>query len=401
VDRVLRLVVGDQLALTPPMGWNSWYIHYDRISDALMRQAADQMVASGMADFGYQYVNIDDCWMVKRDSDDPVVGGPQREEDGTLRSNGRFPDMAGLADYIHSKGLRAGLYISPGEWTCAGYAGSLGHEAQDARTFAAWGYDFLKYDWCSYGRVAGGSSLEDLQRPYRLMWNELRQLDRDIVFNLCQYGMGEVWTWGGEVDHCWRTTGDLGNEPDADMPGYFVIGRSNARHFEHARPGAWNDPDYLLLGWVGDSRRMGEGRPTALTPGEQYAYMSMWCLMAAPLIFSGDMGRLDPFTLNVLCNHEVIAVDQDPLGRQARILRDTHRELVLVKDMEDGSKALGLFNLTPGPTTLAVSWDELGLRGPQRVRDLWRQRGLGTCEGALELPVPRHGAALVRLWPAR
>ena len=398
---MLKIVVGDRLALTPPMGWNSWYIHYDRISDELMRQAADQMIDTGMADFGYRYVNIDDCWMVKRDSEDPVIGGPEREEDGTLRSNARFPDMRSLADYIHSRGLLAGLYISPGEWTCAGYAGSWQHERQDARTFAEWGFDFLKYDWCSYGRVAGGDTLEDLQRPYRVMWAELQTLDRDIVFNLCQYGMGEVWTWGGEVGHCWRTTGDLGLARGADLPGFFSIGRSNARHWAHARPGAWNDPDYLLIGWVGDAHRMGEGTPTSLTPSEQYSYMSLWCLMAAPLVFSGDMGRLDPFTLNVLCNHEVIEVDQDALGRQGRVLRDTHRELVLLKDLEDGSKALGLFNLSPGKATQSVTWEELGLSGPQRVRDLWRQEDLGTFESTLVLPVTRHGVALVRLWPAR
>jgi len=395
--RSLRIVVGDRLALTPPMGWNSWYIHYDRVSDALVRQAAEQMVSSGMADAGYQYVNIDDCWMVKHGSDDPLLGGPERDEDGTLRSNGRFPDMRALADHIHALGLRAGLYISPGPTTCAGYAGSFEHEAQDAGTFADWGFDFLKYDWCSYGSVAGGDTLEHLQRPYRLMWSELQRLERDIVFNLCQYGMGEVWTWGAEVGHCWRTTGDLGLERGADLPGFYTIGRSNARHFAGAHPGAWNDPDYLLLGWVGDASRMGEGSPTALTPSEQYAYMSLWCLMAAPLIFSGDMGKLDPFTLNVLCNREVIEVDQDALGRQARIVRDTHRELVLLKDMEDGSRVLGLFNLSPGRRTLSVSLDELGLRGPLRVRDLWRQKELGTRAGSLEFPVARHGVALVRL----
>lgn len=397
--REFRIAVGNQLALTPPMGWNSWYIHYHRVSDKVMRQAADQMIATGMADYGYQYVNIDDCWMVKVNSNDPEIGGPTRAADGRLLSNKRFPDMKAMTDYIHAKGLKAGIYISPGPSTCAGYEGSFEHEAQDAKTFAEWGFDFLKYDWCSYGRKAGGNTVEHLKKPYQLMWGELQKLDRDIVLNLCQYGMGEVWKWGGEVGHCWRTTGDLGLERGSALPGFYSIGLSNARHWEYARPSAWNDPDYILIGWVGEASRQGEGTQTTLTPNEQYAYMSMWSLMAAPLIFSGDMAKLDAFTLNVLCNHEVIEIDQDPLGKQARIQRQSRRELVLVKDLQDGSKAVGLFNLGPLPAKLAVTWDEIGLSGRQRVRDLWRQRHIGELDGKFEIEVPRHGVSLVRIAP--
>ena len=398
--REFRIVAGNQLTLTPPMGWNSWYIHYHRVSDKVMREAADQMIGTGMADYGYQYVNIDDCWMVKVNSNDPEIGGPTRAADGRLLTNKRFPNMKAMTDYIHGQGLRAGTYISPGPSTCAGYEGSYGHEAQDARTFAEWGFDFLKYDWCSYGQKAGGNTVEHLKKPYQQMWGELQKLDRDIVLNLCQYGMGEAWKWGGQVGHCWRTTGDLGLERGAALPGFYSIGLSNARHWEYARPGAWNDPDYILIGWVGEASRMGEGTKTTLTPNEQYTYMSMWSLMAAPLIFSGDMAKLDAFTLNVLCNHEVIDVDQDPLGKQARILRQTRRELVLVKDLEDGSKAVGLFNLGPLPATLAVNWDEIGVSaGSRPVRDLWRQRDLGALEGQFRTEVPRHGVALVRIGP--
>jgi alpha-galactosidase len=397
-SRVLRLVVGDRLALTPPMGWNSWYIHYDRVSDKLLRQAADQMIATGMADCGYQYVNSDDCWERRPGSQDPVVGGPTRDASGRLLSNRRFPDMKALTAYIHAKGLKAGIYISPGPTTCGGYEGSYGREALDARTFADWGFDFLKYDWCSYGNVAGGNSLEHMQKPYRKMWDELQKLDRDIVFNLCQYGMGDVWKWGGEVGNCWRTTGDLGCEPaSADLPGCFVIALSNAQHWLNARPGGWNDPDYILIGWVGDARNMGKGAPTTLTPDEQYAYMSLWCLMASPLIYSGDMARLDPFTLNVLCNPELIDVDQDPLGKQARIVRRTAGELVLAKPLEDGSTAVGLFNLGPKPARLSVSWSDLGLSGSQHVRDLWRQRALPDAQESYEARIPRHGVSIVRL----
>ena len=403
--REFRMVAGPQLALTPPMGWNSWYIHYDRVSDALMRQAAEQMVDSGMADYGYQYVNIDDCWMKKKGDE------PYRDAAGAVLPNGKFPDMKALTDYIHGKGLKAGIYTSPGPWTCGRYVGAYQHEATDARKFAEWGFDFLKYDWCTYGWIfrdgdprltntvsaQAAKGLAGYQFPYQLMRDELRKLDRDMVFNLCQYGTAEVWKWGGDMGNCWRTTGDLGVERGARLPGFYSIAFSNAKHWENARPGGWNDPDYILIGWVGDAHVMGKGTKTTLTPNEQYSYMSLWSLMAAPLIFSGDMARLDAFTLNVLCNSEVIAVDQDPLGRQAKILRQTDGEFVLVKELEDGAKAVGLFNLGEQPAKLAVSWAELGISGKQHVRDLWRQKDLGKFNRDFHAEVPRHGVMLVRL----
>jgi alpha-galactosidase len=364
-----------------------------------MRRAADQMIATGMADYGYEYVNIDDCWMVKPGAKDADLGGPARDANGRLLPNKRFPDMKGMVDYIHEKGLKAGTYISPGPLTCAGFEGSWQHEALDARTFAEWGFDFLKYDWCSYGRKASGKTVEDLRKPYQLMWDELQKLERDVIFNLCQYGMGDVWKWGGEVGHCWRTTGDLGLERGTRLPGFYSIGLSNARHHEYARPGAWNDPDYILIGWVGDAHGMGVGRQTTLTPNEQYSYMSLWSLMAAPLIFSGDMAKLDAFTLNVLCNAEVIEVNQDPLGKQGKILRQTPKEFLLVKDLEDGSKAVGLFNLRERSTPLSVTWAELGVSGKQRVRDVWRQQDIGVLDQSFETAVPRHGVAFVRISP--
>ena len=372
-EREFRIEVGNKLALTPPMGWNSWYIYYRHVTQAAMSTAADQMIASGMADFGYQYVNCDDCWAVQPGSTDPEIGGAPRGADGQLLPNKRFPDIKTMVDDIHAKGLKAGIYISPGPKTCAGFEGSWGHVAQDARTFADWGFDFLKYDWCSYGRKAGGKTLEDLKKPYQQMWDEVQKQNRDIVFNLCQYGMGEVWKWGGDVGNCWRTTGDLGAVRGTELPGFYSIAFSNAQHWQYARPGAWNDPDYILIGWIGANHGT-SSTPTKLTPNEQYSYMSMWSLMASPLIFSGDMSKLDAFTLNVLCNAEVIAVDQDPLGKQAKILRQTSDEFVLVKDLEDGSKAVGLFNLSPLPRTISISWTDLGINKKQTARDLWRQR---------------------------
>ena len=409
--RPLTIVVGNTLALTPPMGWNSWYIHYNRVSDSLMRLAADVMISSGMADQGYQYVNIDDCWMRKEQSDEPDLGGPLRDKNGIILANKRFPDMKGLTSYIHDKGLKAGLYISPGPKTCAGFAGSLGHEKQDAETFAAWGYDFLKYDWCSYGSVVKGRTIEDFKAPYKIMWSHLQKVDRDIVFNLCQYGMGESWKWAGEVGNSWRTTGDLGLESSSTMPGFFNIGISNARHSEYARPGAWNDPDYILIGWVGSANSMGEGEKTNLTPDEQYTYMSMWSLMASPLIFSGDMAKLDKFTLNVLCNNEVIDINQDVLGCQAKILKYSDNELIMVKDLEDGSKAVGLFYVSGNPPVPAdyfewdpqrlpkkikISLNEIGMAGKANVRDVWRQKSLGSFENTFEVDVPWHGVAFMK-----
>jgi len=406
-ERRLTLVVGDTLALTPPMGWNHWYTWYNRITAEDVRKAADAMIASGMADVGYQYVNIDDCWMMKPGAKDPNLAAETRGPDEPIRSNKHFPDMKALADYVHTRGLKIGLYTSPGPRTCAGYEGTWQHERIDAKQFADWGFDFLKYDWCSYGRVAKkhnlGEGLERLQRPYRKMGTILQSLDRDIVYNLCQYGMGNVWEWGAEVGgNCWRTTGDLGLRSGGRLPGAFHIGLANAQHWKYARPGAWNDPDYILIGYVGNARRHDEPpQMTPLTPSEQYAYMSMWCLMAAPLIYSGDITRLDDFTLNVLCNPEVIAVDQDPLGRQARPVVRTDETLVLAKPMADGSLALGLFNLAEVAREMAVTWEQLDLEGPHRVRDLWRQKDLGEADGRYAATVNRHGVMLLRLWPKK
>jgi len=400
-SRPFRVVAGDTLALTPPMGWNDWYTHYDRVTDKLMRQAADAMIASGMADYGYQYVNIDDCWMVKPGSKDPDLGGDPRDASGAVRSNRRFPDMRALAEYIHSKGLKAGLYTSPGPLTCAGFTGAWQHERADARQFAAWGFDFLKYDWCSYTKVAGGETVAHRRKPYELMGGILKSLDRDVVLNLCQYGMSEVWEWGGEVGgQCWRTTGDLGLEKDTSLPGFYSIAFKNAGHSDYAGPGRWNDPDYILIGAVGNAFKIDEPpKATSLTADEQYSYMSLWALMASPLFFSGDMNHLDEFTLNVLTNPEVIDVDQDPLGKQGRVIRRTAGEFVIAKPLEDGSLALGLFNLGGDRAEISATWQELGLKSPQRVRDLWRRSDAGSADGRYNSAVARHGVTLVRLIP--
>ena len=409
-SRPFKIVSGDTLALTPPMGWNHWYAHYGRITDKLMREAADVMVASGMADVGYQYVNIDDCWMngnegAKR-KPDPLRLGPHRDAAGNIVPNGHFPDMKGLADAIHAKGLKAGLYSSPGPLTCGGFEGSYGHEAQDARKYAAWGFDFLKYDWCSYTRVALANpkaglwdkpttlSVEAHQKPYRQMGDLLKAQNRDIVFNLCQYGMRDVWEWGAAVGgHSWRTADDLGGA----LNRIFEVALKNAEHRAWSKPGAWNDPDYLQIGRVGDARTEGELKPCPLTPTEQYSFMSLWCLMASPLFYSGDMSHLDAFTLNVLCNPEVIEVDQDPLGESAAVVRLTPETFLMIKNLEDGGKAVGLCNRGEVPAEVVAKWSDLGVSGRQTVRDLWRQRDLGEFAGEFKASVPRHGVLLLRL----
>jgi alpha-galactosidase len=231
------------------------------------------------------------------------------------------------------------------------------------------------------------------------MGDLVHHLDRDVVFNLCQYGRNEVWKWGGDVGgQSWRTTGDLGMEKDTDLPGFYSIAFKDAEHFEYARPGRWNDPDYILIGYVGDAHRNdAPPQPTKLNAEEQYSYMSLWALMASPLIYSGDMAHLDKFTLNVLCNAEVIDLDQDPLGRQARIVRKTSDEFILAKPLNDGSLAVGLFNLTNAARTIDAGWVDLHLQGTQLARDVWRHQNIGNASGHYSATVGPHGVSLVRL----
>jgi len=399
--RELRLEVGDTLSLTPQMGWNSWYTHYARVTDKVMRDAADAMIESGMADYGYQFVSIDDCWARKADATEPRHRGEPRDAQGNILSNDDFPDMPALASYIHAKGLKAGIYTSPGPLTCGGYTGSWQHEEQDARTFAAWGFDLLKYDLCSYRKTPGVNTRDDDMAPYRKMGRILQAQPRDIVLNLCQYGRANVWEWGTEVGgQSWRTTGDLGLEKETALPGFYSIAFANAEHQEFARPGGWNDPDYILIGYVGDAHTWRNG-PVAqrakLTANEQYSYMSLWSLMASPLFFGGDMRRLDDFTLNVLCNAEVIDINQDPRGKQARVVRKTAGELILAKPLEGGSLAVGLFNLTREPRTIESNLTDLGAHGKAKVRDIWRQKPDGDAIGTLRRVVEPHGVALIRL----
>ena len=391
-----KIICGPQIGLTPAMGWNSWNCFASAVTAEKVKSAADAMVASGLINHGWTYINIDDYWQVHRNSSDPTLQGPQRDDAGHIIPNPRFPDMKGLAGYVHSKGLKIGLYSSPGPWTCGGCVGSWQHEELDAQSYAEWGFDYLKYDWCSYGNIARGDrSLAALEKPYRLMRAALDKVNRDIIYSLCQYGMGDVWKWGADAGgNSWRTTGDIRDS----WSSMSRIGFGQAGHEQYARPGHFNDPDMLVVGKVGWGPNL---HPTHLTPNEQYTHISLWCLLASPLLIGCDMTQMDDFTLSLLSNDEVLEVDQDPLGRQAARVAQNGALEVWAKDMDDGSKAVGLFNRGYSETSVTANWADLGLKGEQKVRDLWRQKDLGTFTDSFTASVSRHGVVLVRIWPAR
>jgi alpha-galactosidase len=380
-ERKLEIVLGNNIALTPPMGWNSWNCFARAVDDAKVRAAADAMVTNGLINHGWTYINIDDCWEGDRDTN------------GNILPNEKFPDMKALADYVHSKGLKIGIYSSPGPKTCGGFEASWQHEQQDAQQYARWGFDYLKYDWCSYEEKQD-RSLPDrprFKKPYQVMRGALDNVDRDIVFSLCQYGMGNVWEWGTQVGgNCWRTTGDITDTwRSMTRNGFGSAGKE-----PYAGPGHWNDPDMLVVGKLG----WGRLRPSRLTPNEQYTHISLWCLLSSPLLIGCDMSQLDDFTVSLLSNDEVLAVDQDPLGKQAsRIWMDGDLE-IWAKDMADGSKAVGLFNRGEMDAPIKVTWAQLGITGKHHVRDLWRQKNLGRFSNSFSATVPRHGVELVKIW---
>ena len=378
--RKLRIVGGEhKLALTPPMGWNSWNVWAGAVDAAKVRQAGDSMVKTGLAAHGYQYINIDDTWEGQRDAN------------GEIQTNDKFGDMKALADYVHSKGLKLGIYSSPGPKTCAGFEASYQHEEQDARTYATWGIDYLKYDWCSYGDIAKDGSLAELQKPYRVMREALDKCSRDIVYSLCQYGMGSVWEWGAEVGgNLWRTTGDIGDSWGS-LSG---IGFGQDGHEKYAGPGHWNDPDMLVVGKLGWGPTL---HPTDLKPNEQITHITLWSLLSAPLLIGCDLSQMDQFTLDLLTNDEVLDVNQDPLGKPAgRRAKDGQTE-VWSRPLWDGTVAVGLFNRGLAAAQVTAKWSDIGISGPQPVRDLWQRKDLGQADGSFSASVPSHGAALVKV----
>ena len=396
-SREFHLIVGEKIALTPPMGWNSWNCFAAAVSEKDIRGAADALARSGLADYGWSYVNIDDFWQnhVGNDPSAQDIKGPLRNADGSIAVNRRFGDMKKLTDYVHGLGLKIGIYSSPGPTTCGKCAGSWMHEETDAAQFAAWGFDYLKYDWCSYGGIAVGDGLKRLMTPYLLMGRALRRQNRDIVYSLCQYGMGNVSTWGAAAGgQCWRTTDDI-----RDVWGGVLAISGQQDGLEHfCGPGAWNDPDMLVVGWVGWGPSL---HPTRLTPNEQYTHVTLWSMIAAPLLIGCDLTRLDDFTRALLTNAEVLEVDQDVLGKGgARVRCDGWNEGAWVRPLADGSVALALVNLSSRPRQIRVDLGaDLGLQGVWRVRDLWRQRDEGVAQGSYAAVVPVHAPKFVKLTP--
>ncbi|MBE9585533.1 putative Ig domain-containing protein [Mucilaginibacter sp. JRF] len=380
-ERVLTIKVGDLLALTPAMGWNSWNCWGLSVTADKVKSSAQALIDKGLIDHGWTYINVDDAWEA-----------PARAADGTIVTNEKFPDMKALGDWLHGHGLKFGIYSSPGRLTCGGYLGSLGHELQDAETYNKWGVDYLKHDWCAYSEVAGSdTTLETFMKPYRVMQKALRAQPRDIYYSLCQYGMKDVWKWGDRVDaNSWRTTGDITDTWES----LHDIGFRQYKISEYAKPGRWNDPDMLIVGKVGWS---GNLRNTRLTPDEQYTHISLWSLLSSPLLIGCDIAQMDDFTLNLLTNDEVIAVNQDVLGKQARrvLARDGYE--VYVKELADGSKAVGFFNLNAQYKTISVNAAEIGLKSSANVRDVWRQKDLGKAAKGFSYKLAPHGVMMIRV----
>jgi len=372
--------IGDVIGLTPALGWNSWNAFGLSVNDEKVRIAAKTMIEK-LSAHGWNFVNIDDGWEAE-----------QRAASGEIVTNQKFPDMKSTADFVHSLGLKMGIYSSPGPRTCGGYLGSWQHEDQDAKTYGDWGIDYLKYDWCSYSQVTvKNPNLDDMKKPYQVMRASLDKIPRDIMFSFCQYGMGQVWNWGAEVGgNSWRSTGDITDT----WKSMSDIGFSQVAAAPHAEPGHFNDPDMLVVGKVG----WGDNQhSTRLTPDEQYTHISLWSLLSSPLLIGCDMGKLDRFTLGLLTNDEVLAIDQDALGKSAQQAIKTDNYQVWIKDLADGGKAVGLFNTSDQYQTITLNRDENDLKGLAKIRDVWQQKYLITSGNTYTAKVAPHGVMLVKL----
>ncbi len=367
----------DGLAETPPMGWNSWnYFNCEGISEEVIRGVADAVVSSGMRDAGYLYIVIDDCWQVGRESDGTIIADPQKFPSG----------MKALADYIHSQGLMFGIYSDAGRETCQGRPGSRGYEFQDARTYASWGVDYLKYDWCNTGQ-------QNPEESYLLMRDALYKAGRPVVFSICEWGLSKPWLWAGDVGHLWRTTGDIRNnwtQPDAKEGkvwggGVLIILDMQAGLEKYAGPGHWNDPDMLEIG------------NGMLTPEEERAQFSMWCMLSAPLMAGNDLRNMTGSTRDILINPDAIAVDQDLLGKQGFKFKDEGLFEIWKKELSGGDYAFCFLNRGEKDMEYTIDWTKMDISGPKKIKDIWTGKSAGTTVNPLKISVRSHDVAFLRL----
>jgi alpha-galactosidase len=364
------------LAKTPPMGWNSWNKFGCNVSEDLIRQAADALVSTGMKDAGYQYIVIDDCWQVSRDNEGNIVPDAQRFPSGVKK----------LADYIHSKGLKFGIYSDAGTGTCQNRPGSRGYEFQDARQYAAWGVDYLKYDWCNH-------STQNSQASYAIMRDALAKSGRPIVFSLCEWGSTQPWLWAKDIGNLWRTTGDIvpkwSTQKKDDFLGVVEILDLQDGLQTYAGPGHWNDPDMLEVGNPG------------MSPTEYRSHFVMWCILAAPLMAGNDIMHMTDDTRAILTNREMIAIDQDALGIQGHRVRKDGDLEIWSKQLSDGSRAVALLNRGAGEQKMTANWTDIGY--PEslsaQVRDIWNHKDLGKKSGSFSADVPSHGVVVIKVKP--
>lgn len=360
------------LAATPPLGWNTWYAFGCHVTEDEVKAAVDAMASNGMKTAGYEYISLDDCWEGPRDSG------------GHIQSNARFPDMKALGDYIHSRGFKYGIYTSPGPKTCGGYPGSYGYEKEDAETYASWGVDLVKYDWCSARTVYKPSEIE---AAYQKMHDAIVSTGRPMVFSLCEYGIGAPWIWGPKIGaNLWRTTDDVSNRIDfQEYARMMFVGFGQEGLQQFAGPGHWNDPDFLQIG------------NQNLNLDEDKTQMSLWSLLAAPLFSSTDVTKLTQDQLAVLTNREVIAVDQDPKGIQGHRVSQSGPVQVWAKPLTGGRTAVGLINAGESPFSATVNFSDIGYSKPVHVRDLWEGKDLGVLKNSYTTIVPKHGVVLIEV----
>lgn len=394
--QTIKFICGDLITLTPQMGWNSWNCWGLAISDEKVRASANAMIEKGLINYGWSYVNIDDGWENKRDANK------------ILQPNEKFPDMKKLCEDIHNMGLKIGIYSSPGPQTCGKFEGSYGNEQIDATTWANWGIDYLKYDLCSYSDlpiirknlVFPKNAWQPLFKtkkdtalmvyPYIVMQKCLANCKRDIVYSLCQYGLADVWKWGAKVNsQSWRTTGDI----EDSWTSVAEIGLNQAPLAAYAKPGRWNDPDMLVVGKVGWGPKL---RSSRLSFNEQYTHISLWAMLASPLLIGCDMSQLDDFTLNLLKNSEVIAINQDPLGKQAIQKLKNENFQVWLKELEDGSKAIAIINVSEKIQNVSIDFKTLGITSIKKIRDVWRQKDLQN-NTIFDTVIPKHGLKLLKI----